>query len=481
MSNKTPKRLQDWVEWLGERPLPRHPALAPDFGAESALLTWQLQQDPAAVVGLLRRAAAVRHRHLDTRLEGTEEALIMLGRNGVAACWEALPPADRLLHGEALTRYLRCHARAVHAARQAEEWVRLRHDRRPSEVADATLIRHMGELMLRAHAPERMAEVDALATDARLDADAETAVLGFTLQDLAISLGNHWRLPYLALEDLSGIRPLSQRSQAVLLALRLARVAEDPRAARELPVLIQALSHYMGDSEDHARRVTLETAQVIHEQTPPPTGWSPTLALDGDRGPSPSTPAPFCLAPRADIRARVAAELEREDFDRARLELLTRHRLDNREAVLISLVLTGLHEGLGLNRTLFLRAPRRGEHLQLFLQRGALGDPLLHEMTVTPAHSPLLREVIDQAPAYRLCQPTQGRDRLPEPLQRFNGGQPCLLASLRVNDRLAGLFYADRHLAGCGLDGTAAMGFRHFCEQAGRRLQRLADEHHHLS
>lgn len=101
-----------------------------------------------------------------------------------------------------------------------------------------------------------------------------------------------------------------------------------------------------------------------------------------------------------------------------------------------------------MNRTLFLRAPRRGEHLQLFLQRGALGDPLLHEMTVTPAHSPLLREVIDQAPAYRLCQPTQGRDRLPEPLQRFNGGQPCLLASLRVNDRLAGLFYADRHLAG---------------------------------
>lgn len=482
MSKSTPKRLHDWVEWLGDRPLPRHPALAPDFGAESPHLIWQLQQDPAAVLGLLRRAAGVRHRHLDSRLEGTEEALIMLGRNGALHCWEALPTADRLLRDEPLTRYLCCHARAVHAARQAEEWVRLRHDRRPSEVADATLMRHLGELMLRAYAPERMAEADALATDARLDAEAETAVLGFTLQDLAISLGNHWRLPHLGLEDLSGVRPLSQRSQAVLLALRLARAAEDKRAAQELPLLIEALSQYMGDSAAHARRVTLETARVIHGQTPPPVGWSPTLELDKEAATlAQPAPATFCLAPRADIGARVAAELQRDDFDRARLELLTRHRLDNREAVVISLVLTGLHEGLGLNRALFLRPPHRTDHLALFLQRGALGDPLLHDLSVIPAQSPLLSELIAEAPAYRLCDPRRSEDRLPEPLQRFNGGQPCLLASVRVGDRLAGLFYADRHFPDCALNGATAMGFRQYCEQAARRLQTMANEQHHLS
>ena len=480
MSMTTPNRLLDWVERLDGEVLPRHPALAPDFGATSAQLTWQLQQDPAAVLGLLRRASSVRHRHLDSRLEGTEEALIMLGRNGIEASWSELPRADELLSGPALERYFRCHARAVHAARQAQEWVRQRHDLRPSEVADATLLRHVGELMLRAHAPQTMAEVDALAADPRLDAEAETAVLGFTLQDLAVSLGNRWRLPHLALEDLSGVRPLSQRTQALSLALRLARVAETELASAQLPAMFDALDAYLGGEPGHARATTLETARTIHAQTPDPVGWSPTLGLD-DRPTAPPGAPGFCLAPRPDIRARVEDELRNSEFDRARLELLTRHRLDNREAVMISLILTGLHDGLGLNRTLFLRPSRTGGELQLYLQRGALGDPRLHELTVSTAASPLLREITANPPAYRICQAERAEDRLPGALQTFNGGQPCLLAAIPVHGRLAGVIYADRHFPDCRLTAAVAREFRRICELGSQRLQALAEEKHHLS
>ena len=101
---------------------------------------------------------------------------------------------------------LECSSRAVLASQIAQMWGKARSDIAPEEVAMATLLAEIGELLLWHFAPELpQAAKDALASgEAVRSAEAQELACGFRFRDLSLKCATVWNLPPLLIQLIRG-------------------------------------------------------------------------------------------------------------------------------------------------------------------------------------------------------------------------------------------------------------------------------------
>lgn len=476
------KRLTDWVEALSTVHLPRMPRHRVDLDQAPRVIAEQLYADPALVLSMIRTVHSKSRKHVDSRLHSMEEAVILVGSNGVRQAAESLPRAGDTLPKARYRGYLLTCERAIHAAVQARRWANQLADLMPNEVYTAAMMRHVAELAMWVHPDGIMESIREIAPDPTYATQAEYVTLGFSLAQLNHGLAKAWGLPYLVTESAQNLaaNTRSPRTWTVGVAVRLAGMAQMGWEHPEMFHVREALGDVLNLAEDDVVEEVRAGARETTELLPwrPVTFASllkdpaPPMPEEGETPPLKRSRGGVCLAVRWPIVERVRTELRDRNYDRSGVDLDTRLENNTEEDRVMNLVLTGLFDGLGLSRVMYAQLGGDRETVQARLLRGTEGDPVFHRFRVDTAPDTLIREVAAKPAAiwvrkdrYKRLQP-----RMPAGLHNLAGGRPFFLASIFANGKLRGLVYADRHRPDNDLDKAAFGAFRELCALGGSRL-----------
>jgi HD-like signal output (HDOD) protein len=182
-------RLLELEESLGEQLSPH------DLASIAA-------SDPFLCLSLLRAAEERRSQRLGHETTTPLAAVMQLGTDEFHQLIASSAETNESNHGLA-----DCEARSSLASRLAMKWGSARADVSPDEVAMASLLAEMGELLLWSVAPELpLAAIEALRSGmSQRSLQAQVDTCGFRFKDLTIKCATNWRLPQLLTQLIRGI------------------------------------------------------------------------------------------------------------------------------------------------------------------------------------------------------------------------------------------------------------------------------------
>lgn len=208
-----------------------------------------ITEDPLMTVKLLRFLQA--HKHASQRYEliNTTQILLMIGVETFYREVPASPVVEDILrdHPEALGRLQKTIRRARRAAYYAHDWALRLHQPHPEEAQIAALLSHVTELLMWCFNPGPMLEIRRqMEIDRNLRSDyVQSHVLGFSGRDLQRQMVADWHLPALLANLLDPAHVKADRVRHVMLAVNLARHAENgwhdaalPHDYREIAALL---------------------------------------------------------------------------------------------------------------------------------------------------------------------------------------------------------------------------------------------------
>lgn len=158
--------------------------------------------DPFLCLKLLRQAEGHRAQRLGHETTTPLAAVMQLGTTSFHALLQSSPETHEENIGLAT-----CETRSHLASRIALRWGRQRADISPEEVAMATLLAEIGELLLWNFAPELpLAALEALKSGrAQRSVQAQVDTCGFRFKDLTLKCATIWHLPPLLTQLIRGI------------------------------------------------------------------------------------------------------------------------------------------------------------------------------------------------------------------------------------------------------------------------------------
>lgn len=158
--------------------------------------------DPFLCLRLLREAESHRSRRLGHETTTALAAVMLLGSDAFRDLIMSSPETDEENPGLA-----GCEARAHLAAQLAVRWGSARADISPEEIAMASLLAEMGELLLWSFAPELPQAAHKLVADGivKRSVQAQEQACGFAFKQLTLKCATIWNLPLLLVHLIRGI------------------------------------------------------------------------------------------------------------------------------------------------------------------------------------------------------------------------------------------------------------------------------------
>ena len=470
-----------WIERIGRKAVPVLPETIAVLrrhcardNAPVAELVAEVEKDPGLVVHLLRVTNAMAAGPLRSDVTSVQQALMMLGTEKVSELPARLPVVDDRLNTEARERLHKTFARAYHAARQATDWAMLRRDMTPDEVFAATQLHFLGEMFLSLYAPQQLDAVDRLHYEQHVSSEeAQYLVLGFTLDQLTAGLARLWRLPKLVLEALHPENARFPRAYGIMLAVQLARGAAIDWYGEKTREIEERVAEWL-DMEApeligriHRLAVTVARDSDRYQAVPAaarlPLIYVEPVERDETTEASDEASAEVCLMPQYRILQNLLATLQRP-------ELLREHAYN-----VISLVLKGMHDGIGLNRVVFARHDAEENRLEAAKVIGADNDPDFGRFLVPLDEPHLLTRLMEKTQAVVINDATRDRfwPLVPQTFRDLVGVNSFAAMSVVIDGKPVGLFYADRHSNACVIDDRSYQYFKRVCLRAGEVLAKL--------
>jgi len=468
--------LDEWVKRIGHKPVPvleaTINALRQYCARENAPvsdLEEAVELDPGLVIHLLRLGNAKTSGSLSTDITTIPQALMILGVEQVNELPQRLPTIEDTLNDVAKTRLLKTFSRAYHAARQATRWAIQRRDMTPEEVFTATQLHFLGEMFVAMYAPSLLDQVDDMRNEKNIASEeAQFIVLGFTLDQLTAKLARLWKLPDLLLESLHPENAKFPRAYGIMLAVQLARGAAldwygdktcniQEQAAEWLEVTLSQLI-----SGTHVLAVDVAHEAALYEVAPAALGLAsipPAIKSENDTAEIESIEeedAEICLMPQVESLKLL-------------LGILTQKKLPTVNTYeLISHILKGLHDGIGLNRVVFARLDADNKVLKAEKIIGVDNDPLFSRFEIKLDTPHLFSRLMEKSQAVLIND--QNRTKfwplIPKEFQKLINTNSFVAMSIFVGDEAVGLIYADRHNSACQIDERSYNYFKKACKQA---------------
>lgn len=214
-------------------------------------------RDPMMTARVLRFSARHRGRRQLQDLSTIEHAVMMLGVEPFFHHFSQFDVVEDHLTSQpqALLGMLQVVRRAQRAMRYAQDWATWRCDLNCEEVAVAALLHDLAEMLVWCNAPEHALKIQALqkASPAMRSTDAQTSVLGFTMNDLQALVCRKWELPELLLTLMDDAFCEKPRVKNVKLAVDLARHSAHGWDNPALPDDFRAIAALMNIDEDMLR------------------------------------------------------------------------------------------------------------------------------------------------------------------------------------------------------------------------------------
>lgn len=442
-------------------------------------------RDPLMTLKVLRLVNGVSRSRLSNEITSVEHAVMMLGvgpffnrHADLKSIEDNISPASGALPG--LMRVL---SRAHHAAWQSRDWAIFRADMKSEEVYIGALLYDLGEIVLWAYAPDLAMEVLKQSRRKKISlVDAEKAVLGFDLREFQFALAEVWNLPELMRAFMHSESASRPRMLGVIMAASVARHAESGWYGAQLPADYEVIAGFLRLPFD-------ETVALIHHNAvasarhwewygaPPAAAWLPMLPGDWPDEPDDEeqeAPADeenksgeadeVCLMPRADVRQRSMAEIE------AHLDgTLNLHDM-------MSLVMKGMREGIGLNRVVFALMTADLSALKAKYVVGAEPNSPLRQFHVDMTAPQLFSRLMEKMQGVWFNESNRRvfEPMIPEQVWELIGRGEFFAMSVFVNGKPVGMFYADRKHGNCDLNEQSYQEFKQLCLGAAKGLAHLS-------
>lgn len=483
------KSITEWLDELKDRNFPVLRQTIAELGklagraehVKASQIADAVLRDPLMTLKVLHLVNGRSRSRLSNEITTVEHAIIMMGVGpffnrfaDLLAVEDALAPVEG-----ALPELMRVLSRAHHAAWQARDWAIFRADMKSEEVYIGALLYDLGEIVLWSCAPDAGMQIQAHCRQHRVShAEGEKALLGFELHELQLTLAEAWNLPELTCSFMHSEESAKPRILGVILAGLVARHAEWGWYGEQLPRDFEAISTMLhiefGEAVALVHRNAVAAARhwEWYGRTTPAAAWLPMLPgewpaaegdAEGEKG-GQGEAHDQCLMPRSDVLAQVTAEMA------AHLDgTLNLHDM-------MSLVLKGLHQGIGLNRVVFALMSTDRRVLKAKYVMGAEAGSPLQQFQIDMTQPQLFNRLMEKMQSLWL---SEGNRKALAPLisdsiWEMIGRGDFFVMSVFVNGNPIGLFYADRGHGKCELDDHSYQEFKKLCLRAAEALGHLS-------
>ncbi|MCL4471571.1 MAG: HDOD domain-containing protein [Sulfuricella sp.] len=478
------KTMDEWVDELKARDLPVLRRTIMELGrlavrmeqVKAAEIVNVVLQDPLMTLKVLRLVNGMSRSRLSNEITTVEHALMMLGIGPFFHHHSNLSAVEENLQSfeDALPELMRVVSRAHHAAWQARDWAIFRADMKSEEVYIGALLYDMGEILLWALAPEQALQIRKRALHKKISTEeAQQDVLGFGVRDLQFALTTAWRLPELVQTFMHSENACQPRMLGVIMAASVARHAEKGWLGTQLLADYEVIAKMLHTSFDEAVAMVHHNSVAAARQwerygVPPAAAWLPMLPGEWPEDPvdqeSGQAEEAICLMPRADVLQKIMEEIS------AHLDgSLNLHDM-------MSLVLKGMHEGIGLNRVVFalMTADRTAIKSKYII--GADPESPLRQFQIDLTQPQLFKRLMEKVQSVWFSASNQKalEPMIPPGVWRLIGHGEFFAMSVFVHDKPVGLFYADRNRGECVLDEHSYQEFKKLCLRASQGLAHLA-------
>jgi hypothetical protein len=383
---------------------------------------------------------------------------------------------------QALTSVLQVYSRALHAAYQARQWALQHQDIRVEEVYISALLHDMTNLMLWIYVPRRAQEIRAVVRSEHLYYGlAHEKVMGFSVTDFRASLAASFHFPEMLTELVDCRNAGMPRAQSVLLAVALAHLAERGWYGKAIEACLEGMSETLNLPMDETVDLVHQTAVAAARHwtlygVTPAAAWLPMLP-----GEWPSDDAPAVVeapAPAAEHGEAVCLMPDRATLQRS-LDEIAAH-LDGSLDLhgMISLLMKGMHEGLALNRIVFMLLTRDHLHLRARYVHGAPPDSPLQKLEIGLAAPNLFSRLMEKMQGIWLSAANAKTHlpMVPDAIRMQIGEGEFFAMSIFVHGKPVGLIYADRKHGHCQLDEYAYTEFKRLCVRVADGLAHLSQQ-----
>ena len=489
--SEQPSTLHEWVSFLESQDVPvlrrtiqELEKLRPSAERLTASqLAVVILRDPLMTLKLLRLANASRRGRLSTEITSVEHAIMMLGAVPLFKHFASQVALEDMLAQQphALTSVLQVYSRSLHAAYQARQWAIQHQDIRVEEVFIAALLHDMSNILLWIYAPQRAQEIrDAVRRERLYYGVAHEKTMGFSVEDFRLALAAAWHFPEMLAELVDCRNAGVPRAQGVLLGVSIAHLAERGWHGACMEATLDAMAENLNLPLETTTWLVHQTAVAAARHWPgygvaPAATWLPML------------PGPWeeeCLPDAAGEHEAVTKKKEAGGAalpDPVRLQQVMDEISAHLDGSLdlhdmMTLVLQGMHEGIGLNRIVFSLISRDRAFLKTKYVHGVPSGSPLRQFEVDLRSSSLFVRLLEKMQGVWFS-PANAKTLAPmippEVLETIGEGE-FFAMSIFVHGKPVGLFYADRQPSECSLDEHSYIEFKKLCVRAADGLGHLA-------
>ena len=479
--------MEEWINKIGETPIP---VMAHTISELIALckedvpiqdIVELVETDPGLTVQLIRTCSTSSHGSLRTEVTSAQQALMMLGIQKLKKLPDTLPALEKKLSQSARQHLLKTFSCAYHAARQATLWAKLRRDMMPDEVFAASLLHFLGEMVLSIYAPELLDKIEKMRVEDHIASEeAQYIVLGFTHDQLSLEIAQRWNMPPLVIEALHAENAQHPRAYSIMLAVQLARHATLDWYSRKTfhlqeeaaKWLDQPLGKLIKDTHQLAIEVAHESgfyninpaaARLLCDPVIP----SDDGARDEQGDQTNQHHAGICLIPQLSILKDV--------IDKLKAVPASSHDVQ----AVINMAVQGLHDGIGLNRVVFALYRKNENIFSSYSISGADNDPVFGQFKIGLDQKNLFSHFVSKTQALWLHD--ENRDKywpgISNQFKELISTDEFYVMSIGIDDKLSGIFYADRHTSDCQLDSRSYKFFKGLCAKTEETLRRMEKLH----
>ncbi|WP_126454142.1 HDOD domain-containing protein [Sulfuriflexus mobilis] len=422
--------------------------------------------DPGAILNILRKVGGMARGRLSSDVTSLESAAMLIGFDAVKkmpSSMAVIDPADASLR---IRGYMQVTSRAFHAAYQAYDWAVRRADMLPKEAFVAAFMHEIGKMAMWLHGGDEMQQIKELHIEERMPFDeAQYVVLGFSLEQLSLELARRWKLSEMIIDALSPDMAANTRIYGVMLACQLSRLAEENWYSTEMEECIQHVGGFLNMEFSAAVHLIHQNAVEAARETAfyeaiPAASLLPLIPVpeteDDDEA-----PVHFCLTRQEAVFSEVVAEIQQngENIDLN---------------ALMTLVMRGLHDGLGLNRSVFAMLGLDRTSLKARYLSGTDNDPEFSKFTLSLEPANLFTHLMKKPQSVWINDDNREKfwKLLPESFRNLIRTDSFYASSVFIDEKPIGLFYSDRHIEDCYLDEDSYKRFKSLIHLAAGTMQK---------
>jgi hypothetical protein len=357
----------------------------------------------------------------------------------------------------------------------------------PKEIFVAAFLHDIGEMALWLHGGEQMLDIQALMQQERMPEDeAQYVILGFSQEQLGHELAKLWGLPEIVLECLQAEEAQNPRALTVMLAAQLARLVEKGWYSEEVFACMENIAELIDQPfPDITRRIHINAVGAARESSL--YGALPAAALlpmlpgpwpdeddlkdrFGNAEEEEGAPRHFCLTPQLSFFD--------DTIDQLKTMISGNPDLNN----LMSIIMKGLHDGIGLNRVVFALLSQDHTSLNGRYLLGTDNDPMFSRfhIDVDIGQNNLFAQMIKKPCSVWINETNRPKmwPLIPNKFKELINTDSFFAMSVFVDDKPVGLFYADRHFKESHLDEQSYKHFKQLCQLASKGIQKTRHNWH---